>query len=134
MAQNGQNIKVEHKTQTNGNDGRVARARVSPAVDVYETGDSVVLLADLPGVTSDGLSVEVEDDTLTIEGASQIPTPAGFEERAGELEPVIYVRSFRIGPEVAREKISASLREGVLTLDLPKQQEAKARKIDVKIG
>ena len=123
-------IPISHKTTGE----RSTRVRLAPPVDVFETADGVTIQADMPGCSADSLSIEVEDDTLTIEGSATFSPPAGFKERLAENEPILYVRSFQLRPDLDRGKIAASLRDGVLSLVLPRTEEKKARKIEVKLG
>ena len=103
-----------------------------PAVDIFETEEGLSLLADLPGVSKDGLDVRVEDDVLTISGkVSYTPREGGNHE---EFRLLDYHRQFRLSDMVDQEKIQANLRNGVLTLALPKAEKAKPKKIDVKVG
>ncbi len=94
-----------------------------PQVDIYETADELVLLADLPGVQDDALQLEVERGLLTLEAA------------AGSLEePSVYgfYRQFRISERIDAAAGTAALKDGVLTLKLPKSEAAKPKRIEVK--
>ena len=124
-----QNIPISHKTV-----GERTRLRIAPTVDVFETNDGITIQADMPGCSPDSLQIEVEEDTLTLEGRAEFAPPAGFKERLAENEPILYTRSFQLRADLDREKITASLRDGVLSLVLPRAEEKKARKIDVKLG
>jgi HSP20 family protein len=125
-----QTIPISHK-QTGE---RATRLRIAPPVDVFESNDGITIHADMPGCTPDTLQIEVEEDTLTIEGAATFAPPAGFKERLAENEPILYVRSFQLRADLDRAKIEASLRDGVLCLVMPRTEEKKARKIEVKLG
>ena len=100
-----------------------------PLVDIYEEEDKLVVLADLPGVKRDGLSVQVEQGILTIEGRVQRDTPGTVLTREFTLVP--FFRQFRITEAIDTEKIRASLKNGVLRLELPKAEAARPRKIPV---
>ncbi len=108
----------------------------NPPVDVTEDANQIVLQADLPGVDQQGLDIQIEQNVLTLKGARNLPR-AG--ETAGELyrryERVAgsFARQFRLPPTVDAEKISASLKDGVLTLTLPKRAEAQPRQIKVSV-
>lgn len=104
----------------------------SPLVDIYETSDSLTLLADLPGVDKDGLKVSVEEGVLTIEGRVAEQPRQNFLLQ--EFEPVNFFRQFELSEHVSQERISAELKHGVLTLRLPKAEAAKPRQIEVKIS
>ena len=129
-AENAVNVPVSHRP----NGERATRLRVAPPIDVYETADGVVVVADMPGCTTDSLSIEVEDDTLSLEGTAGFAPPAGFSERVAENEPIFYVRSFGLRPDLDRDRITATLRDGVLTLAIPRTHESRARRIEVRPG
>ena len=102
-----------------------------PAVDIYESEDSMILEADMPGVDKEGLSVDIQDNTLTIRGrVSPLESP---EEKTvhREFEQGDYYRQFTLSELIDQEKITASLQEGVLTLVLPKLEPSLPRKIEV---
>ena len=104
-----------------------------PNVDIYETGEGLVLVADVPGVESEGLDVKLEKNILTIYGQTA-PADVGERELArAEYEPGDYHRSFTLSEEIDQDKIEASLKDGVLSLHLPKAKEALARKITVSV-
>ncbi len=105
---------------------------VAPAVDIYETPEELVLLADLPGVGKDELDVRVEEDVLTIRALSKYPAPG--EVLWEEFELPNYFRQFELSEAIDQEKISADFKNGVLTLHLPKSQKARPRQIEVKVS
>ena len=100
-----------------------------PPVDIYEEEDRLVVLADLPGVRKEGLSVQVEQGILTIEGRITHETPGSLVQREFALIP--FFRQFRITEAIDPNRIRASLRQGVLRLDLMKAEKAKPRQIPV---
>jgi HSP20 family protein len=99
----------------------------SPAVDVVEDDQKFELYADLPGVAQADLDIQVEKDTLTIKGERKLA-------RKGERSVGAFSRSFTLPKHVDVEKISASLKDGVLTLTLPKRPEAQPRQIKVAVS
>lgn len=105
---------------------------VTPRVDIHEEGDDLIVVADVPGVGPEQLDVNVEDDLLTITGHPTEETAGDFVWR--EFERVGYYRQFRLGERVDRERIQADLKNGVLTLRLPKAESAKPRRIAVSIA
>jgi HSP20 family molecular chaperone IbpA len=107
---------------------------VRPPVDVYEDQAGIVLYADLPGVTKENLIVRMDGDTLLIEGRAQLETPSGMEAVYAEFRAPNFRRSFSLSTELETGKIDASLRNGVLTLRIPKQEASKPRKIEVRAG
>ena len=100
-----------------------------PAVDIYETEDALHVIADVPGVREEDLDIRVEDRVLTISGKPSLVTGEDLLMQEFELMP--YFRQFRLGDDVDQEKIEAKLQHGVLTLHLPKADQAKPKKIKV---
>lgn len=107
---------------------------VLPAVDVYEDESGITLLADMPGVPRDQLELKVEGDALSIEGAVRALTPEGLEAVYAEVRVPRYRRSFTLSRELDSARIDASLKDGVLTLRIPKQAHAQPRRIAVQAG
>ena len=128
-------IAVREKEAIQQEDGEPTQTGVyySPAVDIYETEEAITLSADLPGVDKDGLDINVEDRQLTITGLVKEP-----EERLQQIYSEYgvggYMRSFRLGDTIDQTKIDASLKDGVLTLVLPKADRLKPRKIEVAVS
>jgi HSP20 family protein len=102
-----------------------------PPVDIYEEQDKLVVLADLPGVKKENLSVKVEQGILTIDGRVDREPQGNPLRREWTLVP--FFRQFRITEEIDPQKIRAALQNGVLRLDLPKAEKAKPRQIPVEI-
>ncbi len=107
---------------------------VVPAVDVYETEASITLLADLPGVPRDQLEIQVEGDSLLIEGQAVPQMPADLEPLWAEVRVPRYRRSFTLSRELDASRIEANLKDGVLMLKIPKQAHAQPRKIQVQVA
>ncbi len=102
---------------------------VAPAIDIYETDSGHVLLADMPGVSRDGLEVHVERDQLSIRGRVAEEAQAKIQHREFRLRD--YYRTFTLADEIDTDRIGATLTDGVLRLELPKSSRAQARKIPV---
>jgi HSP20 family molecular chaperone IbpA len=100
-----------------------------PPVDIYETEDGLVVVADLPGVGRDGLSVQVEQGVLTIEGRQAREVSREVVNREFVLAP--FFRQFRIAEQIDATRIRAALRNGVLTLELPRAEQTKPRQIPI---
>jgi HSP20 family protein len=111
---------------------RTRERYVTPAVDIYEIPEGLVVMADIPGVTQDHLDVHVDSHILTIRGQARHGLPA--EPTYREYELVNYFRQFELSDKVDTGKISADLKHGVLTLTLPKAEKAKPRKIAVAVS
>ncbi len=104
----------------------------TPPVDIYETDDELVVVADLPGVDKSALDVRVEDGRLTIQGRAAHEMP-GLPVRE-EFELGTFFRQFELAEIVDQTAIKAELRNGVLTLHLPKADEVKPRSISVEVA
>jgi HSP20 family molecular chaperone IbpA len=103
-----------------------------PQVDIYSTGDNIVILADMPGVAENAVDIMLDKDVLTINGyVSETGAPEGYELAHGEYGIGDYQRSFTLPDEIDRDNIEATLSHGVLRVTLPKAPEAQARKITV---
>ena len=106
----------------------------TPAVDVFEDESGITLLADMPGVPRDRLEIHVEGDTLQIEGSVNTPMPEGLEAVYAEVRVPRWRRSFTLSRELDTQRIDANLKDGVLTLRIPKQAHAQPRRINVDVG
>ena len=104
----------------------IAKGALVPPVDIYEDHESVTLYADLPGVSKQDLSLQIDKDTLQIYGKVPQDCPEA-ERRYTEFTFKDYYRAFTIGEEIDREKITASMQNGVLKLVLPKSERVKPR-------
>lgn len=111
-----------------------SRSTMLPRVDVYEDETGITLLADLPGVGRDTLDIQVEGESLTIEGAVTAATPEAMEAAYAEVRVPHYRRTFTLSRELDSARIEAQLKDGVLRLRIPKQEQAQPRKISVKVG
>jgi HSP20 family molecular chaperone IbpA len=107
---------------------------VLPAVDVFEDAAGITLLADMPGVPREQLELKVEGDALLIEGGVQPRTPDGLEAIYAEVRVPRYRRSFTLSRELDTTRVEANLKDGVLTLRIPKQAHAQPRRIAVTAG
>lgn len=117
---------------TSGENTAAEVPALTPPVNIVEDDGGITLTADLPGASRDALSVRVDGDTLTLEA------PIRLGERA-ELEPLYmerragrYLRSFTLSRELDSSHIEATLKDGVLTLRLPKLERARPRRIEVR--
>lgn len=106
--------------------------RIAPAVDVFEDNRGITLYADLPGVPREKLDVRVQDGSLSIEAEAVIPTPSGLRLQHGEVRHPHFWRVFTLSPDFDASRIDAQLRDGVLKLSIPRRDEAKPRRIQVK--
>jgi HSP20 family molecular chaperone IbpA len=105
---------------------------ITPAVDIYETPEGLTVLADLPGVRQDTLEVRVDNNVLTLRGMSHHIATGDPVYR--EYELVNFFRQFELGEKIDQSHIAAELKQGVLTVQLPKAPEAKPRTIAVRVA
>jgi len=124
--------RAQQKTPLSREETRSQETYVTPPVDIYETGNGLVVKADLPGVSKESLDVRVENNLLTIRGKAAHVAPGDPIYR--EYGLVNFFRQFELNERVDQSRISAELTYGVLTLNLPKAEEAKLRKIDIKVA
>jgi HSP20 family protein len=125
-------VHEQEKVQTDGAERMRSRPTFVPRADIYETEEDVLLAIDMPGASEDTIDVTLDKDTLTIRAHSTHDGPEGFTLAFAEYEAGDYERSFRLTDQIDREKIEANYSDGVLKLTLPKAEQAKARKINVK--
>ena len=104
----------------------------TPAVDIVEQGRDIVLYADMPGVDEGSVDVTLEKNVLTIYGSVDCKAPEGVCLNCAEYGVGDYRRVFTLSNEVDREKIAATVNNGVLKLVMPKAETLKSRKIEVK--
>ena len=103
----------------------------TPPIDIHETNEGLVLEADLPGVTEEFVTIQLEDNVLTLNARPRVSLPEGARLIHEEFRTGDFSRSFILSDEVDRERISAELRNGVLRLNLPKTERGQARRIAV---
>jgi HSP20 family molecular chaperone IbpA len=117
--------------QTSRETTRAQERYIQPPVDIYETPEGLVLLADMPGVAPSDLTIRLEDNILTIQGKAKHTIDS--EPIYREFELVNFFRQFELSDQVDQEKIAARLNNGVLMLQLPRAEKAKPRQIPVQV-
>lgn len=105
-----------------------------PPVDVIEDSAGITLYADLPGVPRDKLELRVEGDRLSIEAELVLPLPPGMESSHAEVQQRRYQRAFTLSHELAADKVSAELSQGVLRVRIPKAEHAQPRRISIDVA
>jgi HSP20 family molecular chaperone IbpA len=103
-----------------------------PTTDIFETEDALTVVLEMPGVDRDNIEVSVENGVLTVEGRINFDKYEGLQPVYSEYNIGPFRRNFRISRRVDQDKISAEMRDGVITLVLPTAEEAKPRRIDVR--
>ena len=130
VAKNNQNLQKSDKGAELTHDKPV----YLPPVDIFEDKNSIIIYADIPGVNDKNIDITLDDDVLTLTGQQNDQGVNKHELRYYEYRPGIYRRAFTLGTAIDRDKIDAKIKDGVLTLTLPKAETAKPRKITVDVG
>ena len=112
---------------------RTRQLLLMPPVSIFEGADQITVQADLPGVSKEGLNIQAEHNTLTIEGEVTLDLPPGMTPLYADLQTTKYRRSFVLSGELDTAHIAASLKDGVLTVRIPKRIEHRTRKITVNV-
>ena len=105
-----------------------------PRADIYETNNEIVVVADVPGADENSIDITLDKNILTINAYVDINIPEDYSLAYAEYDYGDYTRSFTLSEDIDREKIQATVKNGVLRLHLGKAGPAKARKISVKAG
>ena len=125
-------LQVQQKREVESKEESTMPARLFlPQTDIFETSEALTLVLEMPGVDKGGVEVKVENDVLNIEGRVDFSKYDGLQPLYTEYNVGYYARSFRLSSKIEQDGISAELRDGVMTLLLPKAEKAKARKIEV---
>jgi HSP20 family protein len=127
-----QELQVQEKREVEKPDEPTVPMRsFLPNADIFETEDALTVVLEMPGVNKDAVDISVENGVLTVEGRIDFGKYEGLQPVYCEYNIGPYRRSFRISNRVDHEKIRAEMRDGVITLTLPKAEEAKPRRIPV---
>ena len=127
-----QELQVQQKREVETKEEQTVPARTfMPTTDIYETGDSLVVVMEMPGVQKNNIDVAVEDDILKVYGRLDFSNYTGLQPVYTEYNVGHYARSFRLSSKVDQSKITANIKDGVLQLVLPKTEQAKPRSISV---
>jgi len=127
-------IKTPLSAEAAENDVSPSNAQaLMPRVDVLEDEAGITILADLPGVAKEQLELKIEGDVLVIEGAMTPFAPGTLQPVYAEVRRSRYKRSFTLSRELDASRTQAALKDGVLTLRIPKQAKAQPRRISVQV-
>jgi HSP20 family molecular chaperone IbpA len=128
-----QELQVQQKRELEKKEESTVPARVFlPSADIYETEDALNVILEMPGVEKSNVQVGIEDGVLKVEGRLDFSKYQGLQPLYTEYNVGHYSRSFRLSSKIDQSKIAAETKDGILSLVLPKLQEAKARAIQVK--
>ncbi|MBR0938217.1 Hsp20/alpha crystallin family protein [Bradyrhizobium jicamae] len=127
-----QELQVQQKREVEKKTEGTAPGRVFvPVTDIFETPEALTVALEMPGVDRNSLEARVEDDVVTIEGRIDFAKYEGMQPIYTEYIVGHYARSFEISNKIDQSKISAQMKDGVVTIVLPKAEQAKPRRIDV---
>jgi len=103
-----------------------------PRVNLYDTGTSLQFTAEVPGMTNKDVQIQLENDVLTVSGERKVQVPQGYTAHRRERSSTSFTRSFSLPTKVDPEKVTASLKDGVLSLDMPKMPAVQPRQIAIR--
>ena len=130
-----QELQVQQKREVEKQQEAMTPMRAfMPNADIFETDDALTVVLEMPGVNRNNIDIGVESGVLTVEGKINFDKYEGLEPVYSEYNVGPYRRSFRISSRIDQDKIRAEMRDGVITLTLPKAEEAKPRRIEVRTG
>ncbi len=132
MAANGLTEQGSEKNLQTREETRSSEKYIKPAVNIVETAEGLMLTADIPGASKDALEVSVEKGIMTISAPVALGTPG--QPVYTEFELASYYRQFSIPETLDQQKAKADFANGILTLQIPKAEVAKPRRIEVKVG
>ena len=128
-----QELQVQKKRELeNKEESTIPVTTFMPATDIYEAEDALTVILEMPGVEKSNVNLHVEDGTLNVEGRLDLAKYRGLQPLYTEYNIGHYSRSFRLSSKIDQSKIAAEMKDGVLSLKLPKVKEAKPRTIQVK--
>jgi HSP20 family protein len=119
------------REQENREEATIPARMFVPTADIYETQDALTVILEMPGVEKSNVSVRVEEGLLQVEGRLDLNKYQGLQPLHIEYNVGHYARSFQLSSKIDQTKIAAALNDGVLSLTLPKIQEAKPRVINI---
>jgi HSP20 family protein len=102
-----------------------------PAINLYDNGESLVVYAAVPGLKEEDINITVQNDVITVSGERKIEVPEGYTVHRQERSTLNFSRSFSLPVKVDFEKTVATMKDGILTVMLPKSPEAQPRRISV---
>ena len=135
MAENTKEMELQEQELVQEETERTRECRCFvPRTDIYEVEDDIILALDMPGINENAFEITLEKNILNVKGYAQIEDADEYTLTLAEYETGDYERSFRVSDAIAKDKIEAVYKDGVLRLTLPKAEQAKARKIAVKVS
>src|SRR4029079_5954667 len=128
-----QELQVQKKREMESKEETTIPARVFlPNADIYETSSELQVVLEIPGIEKNNVDIAVEDGVLQVEGRLDLSKYSGLQSLYTEYTVGHYARSFQLSSKIDQTKIAAEMKDGDLSLTLPKVEEAKARTIQIK--
>jgi HSP20 family protein len=128
-----QELQVQQKREVEkGQEATRPTRAFMPNADIFETEDALTVVLEMPGVDRDNINISVENGVLTVEGTINFGKYEGLQPVYSEYNVGPFRRSFRISSRIDQDNINAKMSDGVITLVLPKVEEAKPRRIEVR--
>jgi HSP20 family protein len=131
VTRRGSSTAAQYSSGSSPQQAQSTEAPVRPPVDIWEDKDGIVLCADMPGVSKERLNLRIDGNNLIVEGQVQFELSESAEALYADVRSSLYRRSFSLSGELETGKIEASLKDGVLTVRIPKRAELRPRKIEV---
>lgn len=103
----------------------------TPHTNLYDQGDQLRIIAEVPGMSKDDLTVKIQGNYLELSGTRRTDSPDGYQSHRIERMPITFSRSFTLPYEIDADKVEACLQNGILTLSLPKSESAKPKQIAI---
>lgn len=130
-----QELQVQQKREVEkGQEATRPTRAFMPNADIFETEDALTVVLEMPGVDRDNINISVENGVLTVEGTINFGKYEGLQPVYSEYNVGPFRRSFRISSRIDQDNINAEMSDGVITLVLPKVEEVKPRRIEVRTG
>ena len=130
-----QELQVQQKREVEkGQEATRPTRAFMPNADIFETKDDLTVVLEMPGVDRDNINISVENGVLTVEGTINFGKYEGLQPVYSEYNVGPFRRSFRISSRIDQDNINAEMSDGVITLVLPKVEEVKPRRIEVRTG
>ena len=127
-----QELQVQQKREVEKKTEGTTPGRIFvPVTDIFETPEALTVVLEMPGVDRDSIEASIENDVVTIDGRIDFAKYEGMQPVYTEYNVGHYARSFEISDKIDQNKISAQMKDGVVTIVLPKAEQAKPRKIQV---
>lgn len=127
----GGELQTRQKEQLQAGEGTREGTYFKPNVDIFETDDALMVVADLPGTDADNIEIDLRDNMLTLTGLVDSGLQNNWQPLYREYRTGHFMRQFRLGQNIDQTRISAEYNDGVLSLTLPKAEDAVPRKIEV---